>query len=58
MIPLPGSSNANRTVENFAAADIAFTAEEKAELDAAVDSFQKTVIGDRYPAHAMPYLML
>lgn len=58
VIPLPGSSNPSRTIENFAAADIAFTPEEKAELDAAVDSFQKTVVGDRYPANAMEYLML
>ncbi|KAF8323701.1 aldo/keto reductase [Clavulina sp. PMI_390] len=55
VIPLPGSSNAARTAENFAAADIFFTPEEKAEIDAAVSSFQ--VVGERYPERMAAFLM-
>ncbi|KAF8317879.1 Aldo/keto reductase [Clavulina sp. PMI_390] len=47
VIPLPGSSNAARTLENFAAANIVFTPEEKEEIDIAISSFQ--VVGGRYP---------
>jgi len=47
VIPLPGSSKATRTSENFAAANIVLTPEEKKELDDAVASF--VVVGDRYP---------
>lgn len=47
VIPLPGSSKATRTSENFAAANVVLTPEEKKELDDAVASF--VVVGDRYP---------
>ncbi|KAF8317880.1 Aldo/keto reductase [Clavulina sp. PMI_390] len=55
VIPLPGSSNATRTLENFAAADIVLTPEAKEEMDAAVASFQ--VVGGRYPEIMLGSLM-
>ncbi|KAF8311593.1 aldo/keto reductase [Clavulina sp. PMI_390] len=56
VIPLPGSSKATRTLENFAAANITFTPTEKEELDKAVASF--VVAGDRYPGFAQPHLLM
>lgn len=58
VIPLPGSSKSTRTLENFAASSITFTPQEKAELDAAVASFQETVVGHRYPEMAHKFLMV
>lgn len=55
VIPLPGSSKSPRTLENFAAAGIVFTPEEKKGIDEAVASFQ--VVGARYPEAYQSYLM-
>ncbi|KAF8311576.1 aldo/keto reductase [Clavulina sp. PMI_390] len=54
VVPLPGSTNVSRTVENFAANKIVFTPAEKKEIDQAVMSFQ--AVGDRYPTAHMAYL--
>lgn len=56
VVPLPGSSNAPRTAENFAAANVVFTPEEKKEIDDAVSSFQ--AVGDRYPEVFQSHLMV
>lgn len=50
VIPLPGSSKKSRTSENFAAADVVLSTEEKKELDETVNAF--VVVGDRYPEFA------
>jgi len=55
VIPLPGSSKVTRTLENFAAANIVLSPEEKEEIDAAVASF--VVSGERYPAYVQGDLM-
>lgn len=55
VLPLPGSSNAPRTIENLTAANITLTEEEKKELDDLVATFEVT--GDRYPAMAKGDLM-
>ncbi|KAF8305542.1 aldo/keto reductase [Clavulina sp. PMI_390] len=55
VIPLPGSSNVDRTMENFASDKITFTPEEKKEIDDAVASFQ--VVGERYPETQMAFVM-
>jgi len=57
VIPLPGSSQVSRTLENFASGNITFTPEEKAELDAEIDGFQETVSGYRFPEAALGHLM-
>jgi pyridoxine 4-dehydrogenase len=55
VIPLPGSSESSRTLENFAAADVVFTPDEKKEIDEVVASFR--VVGARYPEAYQSYLM-
>lgn len=46
VIPLPGSSNAKRTIGNTTAADYVLTTEESAEIGKIIDSYE--VKGDRY----------
>ncbi|KAF8308941.1 aldo/keto reductase [Clavulina sp. PMI_390] len=55
VIPLPGSSNASRTAENFAAVDIVLTPEEKIEMDQVVRGFE--AVGHRYPEILRSMLM-
>ncbi|KAF8307612.1 aldo/keto reductase [Clavulina sp. PMI_390] len=56
VIPLPGSSKASRTIENFAAANISLSEAEKKEIDDAVNSF--VIVGDRYPKFAQKHLLI
>ncbi|KAF8573346.1 aldo/keto reductase [Ramaria rubella] len=53
ILPIPGSSNYTRTLENLAAGDIKLTDEEKREIDEVILSFE--VKGGRYPRSA-PHL--
>ncbi|KAL6300909.1 aldo/keto reductase [Sparassis latifolia] len=46
IVPIPGSSNKKRTLENLAAGDVTLTAEEKAEIEAVIAGHE--VKGDRY----------
>ncbi|KAI0247401.1 aldo/keto reductase [Lactifluus subvellereus] len=46
IVPIPGSSNANRTIENCAAGEIELTAEDLAEINHAMTA--NTVRGTRY----------
>lgn len=57
VIPLPGSSKASRTLENFLAANVLLTNEEKIELDTEVEIFQQMVSGNRYPEMFQTHLM-
>ncbi|KAH9951869.1 aldo/keto reductase [Amylocystis lapponica] len=46
VLPMPGSSNKKRTLENIAAGDIVLTEEEKAEVFALMEKY--SIKGDRY----------
>jgi len=49
VIPLPGSSAKNRTLENFSASSVNLSEAELMEINEAIEAFE--VVGDRYPAH-------
>jgi aryl-alcohol dehydrogenase-like predicted oxidoreductase len=51
VIPIPGSKQPRHAAENAAAADIALTTQEIAELDAMFEP--SAIAGDRYPPQAM-----
>ncbi|WP_193393577.1 aldo/keto reductase, partial [Rhizobium ecuadorense] len=48
IVPIPGTTKLHRLEENIAAADITFTSEELAEIDAVFSGIE--VHGDRYSA--------
>jgi len=54
VIPLPGSSHAQRTLENSAGGDVVFTEAELQEISQVIESAD--VKGDRYPEHHAKYL--
>jgi aryl-alcohol dehydrogenase-like predicted oxidoreductase len=54
VVPIPGTKSPRRLEENAAAADIALSAEEIAELDDAVSP--EAVRGNRYPDEMMALL--
>jgi aryl-alcohol dehydrogenase-like predicted oxidoreductase len=49
IVPIPGTRNPQRLLENLGAADIELTADEVKKLDAALEGIE--IAGDRYPAH-------
>jgi aryl-alcohol dehydrogenase-like predicted oxidoreductase len=49
IVPIPGTTRANRMRENAAAADVELTADDLAQIGDALT--QITIVGDRYPAH-------
>jgi aryl-alcohol dehydrogenase-like predicted oxidoreductase len=49
IVPIPGTKNPQRLLENLGAADIELTADEVRKLDAALADIE--ISGDRYPAH-------
>lgn len=54
-IPIPGSSNTKRVVENTQSINVTLTSEEKKEITDFLDAFE--VQGTRYPAQAMAHLV-
>jgi len=51
IVPIPGTTKLHRLEENIAAADVALSAQELADLQTAADAIQ--VEGDRYPPELM-----
>jgi aryl-alcohol dehydrogenase-like predicted oxidoreductase len=51
IVPIPGTTKLHRLEENLAAADVALTAEDLAEIERAAASIH--VEGERYPEHLM-----
>src|SRR5882757_6157534 len=51
IVPIPGTTKLHRLEENLAAADVALTADDLAEIARTADAI--TVEGERYPAHLL-----
>jgi pyridoxine 4-dehydrogenase len=56
VVPLPGSSKKERTLENLAGIDVVLTADDSAEIEKVLESFEPK--GGRYNDKMAPHLHL